>query len=187
MLSNSTTHDTRVILGSVDLDEASFDAHRNQFEEVLVFDNDVRLYQNLADHFKKDLRPVLKPFFTSNLVKAAQKQVEEGKKDQDSGKKSVKGPVILDNETTDKIAETDMVDLLKHDLQHDIDHNLVPEMITKSMRDITMDRSQAKEKIAKQVKQHDTIYTLQKEAVSPRAAKPKLKTREKLPSRFRML
>ena len=180
LLSNSTTHDTRVILGSVDLDEASFDAHRNQFEEVLVFDNDVRLYQNLADHFKKDLRPVLKPFFTSNLVKAAQKQVEEGKKDQDSGKQSVKGPVILDNETTDKIAETDMVDLLKHDLQHDIDHNLVPEMITKSMRDITMDRSQAKEKIAKQVKQHDTIYTLQKEAVSPRAAKPKLKTREKI-------
>lgn len=176
LLSSSTTHDSRVILGSVDLDEASFDAHRNQFEEVLVFDNDVRLYQNLADHFKKDFKPVLKPFFTTNLVKAAQKQVEEGKKDQDSGK----GPVILDNETTDKIAETDMVDLLKHDLQHDIDHNLVPEMITKSMRDITINRSQAKEKIAKQVKQHDTIYTLQKEAVSPRATKPKLKTREKI-------
>ena len=35
LLSNSTTHDTRVILVSVVLDEASFDAHRNQFEEGL--------------------------------------------------------------------------------------------------------------------------------------------------------
>ncbi|MCI1975560.1 MAG: phospholipase D family protein [Limosilactobacillus sp.] len=180
LLSNSTTHDTRVILGSVNLTEESFDAKRNQYEEILVFDNNIRLYQNLANHFKHDLKPALRPFFTTNLIKAAQKQIEEGKKDQKAGKNDVTGPVILDNETTDKIAETDMVDLLKHDVQHDIDHDLIPEMITKSMRDVTMDRSQTKEKIAKQVKQHDTIYTLQKESVSPRAAKPKLKTREKI-------
>lgn len=180
LLSNSTTHDTRVILGSINLTEESFDAKRNQYEEILVFDNNIRLYQNLANHFKHDLRPALRPFFTANLIKAAQKQIEEGKKDQKAGKNDVTGPVILDNETTDKIAETDMVDLLKHDVQHDIDHDLIPEMITKSMRDVTMDRSQTKEKIAKQVKQHDTIYTLQKESVSPRAAKPKLKTREKI-------
>lgn len=180
LLSNSTTHDTRVILGSIDLTEESFDDKRNQFEEVLVFDNNIRLYQNLHEHFKKDLKPVLKPFFTNNLISAAQKQVKEGQKDLVDGKQSKQGPVILDNETTDKIAETDMVDLLKHDLQHDIDHHLIPETITKSMRDVTMNRSQVKEKFAKQVKQRDTVYTLQKEAVSPRAAKPKLKTREKI-------
>ncbi len=180
LLSNSTTHDTRVILGSVDLTEESFDAQRNQFEEVLVFDNNIRLFQNLSDHFKKDLKPTLRSFFSANLVKAAQKQIEESKKDQKDGKQDKQAPVILDNETTDKIAETDMVDLLKHDVQHDIDHQLIPGMITKSMRDVTMNRSQDKEKIAKEVKQHDTIYNLQKEAVSPRAQKPKLKTREKI-------
>lgn len=180
LLSNSTTHDTRVILGSIDLTEESFDAQRNQFEEVLVFDNDIRLFQNLTDHFKKDLKPTLRSFFSANLVKAAQKQIEESKKDQKEGEQDKQAPVILDNETTDKIAETDMVDLLKHDVQHDIDYQLIPEMITKSMRDVTMNRSQDKEKIAKEVKQHDTIYNLQKEAVSPRAQKPKLKTREKI-------
>lgn len=180
LLSSSRSNDSRVILGSVDLTDESFDAKRNQFEEVLVFDNNTQLFQNLREHFKKDLGPTLRPFFSTNLVKAAEKQIEESKKDQPAGTTTKPAPVILDNETTDKIAETDMVDLLKHDVQHDIDHDLIPEMITKSMRDVTTDRSQTKEKIAKRVKQHDTIYTLQKESVSPRAAKPKLKTREKI-------
>lgn len=180
LLSNSTTNDTRVILGSIDLSEESFDDKRNQFEEVLVFDNNTLLYKSLLNRFKKDLKPSLRPFFSANLVKAAQKQIEESKKDQVAKGEDQAAPVILDNEVTDKIAENDMVDLLKHDVQHDIDHQLIPETITKSMRDVTMNRTQTKERIAKSVHQHDTIYNLQKESVSPRAAKPKLKTREKI-------
>lgn len=180
LLSNSRTHDTRVILGSVDLTEEFFDNNRNQFEEVLVFDDNVRLYQNLMDHFKNDLKPSLRPFFTNNLVKAAQRQLDESNKDKKAEEKSVNSVVILDNETTDKIAQEDMVDLLKHDVQHDIDHHLVSEDLPKAMRNVTVDRSLEKDRLAKEVTQHDTIYTLQKESVSPRAAKPKLKTREKI-------
>ena len=177
LLSNSETHDTRVILGSLNLDSASFDKERNQYEEILVFDDDIRLFQNLDNHYKNDIKPVLRPFFTENLLNAAQNQIDESLKDTKGTKNAV---VILDNEVTDQIAAADMTDLISHDVQKQIDENKIPAMITKSMRDITTNRSQDKEEAERQIQQHDTIYTLQKTAVSPRAAKPKLKSREKI-------
>lgn len=179
LLSNSTTHDTRVILGSLNLDKESFDKDRNQYEEILVFDNDIRLFQNLESHYKEDIRPALRPFFTENLLKAAQEQIDESAKD-NKGKPSQNAVVILDNEITDQIAAADMTDIISHDVQKQIDDKRIPSLITKAMRDITTNRSQAKEEAERQIQQHDTIYTLQKTAVSPRAAKPKLKSREKI-------
>ena len=179
LLSNHETHDTRVILGSIDLTADSFDKDRNQFEEVLVFDNDIRLFQNLSEHFKKDIRPVLRPYFTDNLLKAAQAQLDEGAKDQ---KQAVpeNQVVILDNDTTDQIAAADMTDIISHDVQKQMDAKIIPTTITNAMREVTTARSQTKDDIARDVKQHDTVYNLQKTSVSPRAAKPKIKTREKI-------
>ena len=179
LLSNHETHDTRVILGSIDLTADSFDKDRNQFEEVLVFDNDIRLFQNLSEHFKKDIRPVLRPYFTDNLLKAAQAQLDEGAKDQ---KQAVpeNQVVILDNDTTDQIAAADMTDIISHDVQKQMDAKIIPTTTTNAMREVTTARSQTKDDIARDVKQHDTVYNLQKTSVSPRAAKPKIKTREKI-------
>ena len=179
LLSNHETHDTRVILGSIDLTADSFDKDRNQFEEVLVFDNDIRLFQNLSEHFKKDIRPVLRPYFTDNLLKAAQSQLDEGAKDQ---KQAVpeNQVVILDNDTTDQIAAADMTDIISHDVQKQMDAKIIPTTTTNAMREVTTARSQTKDDIARDVKQHDTVYNLQKTSVSPRAAKPKIKTREKI-------
>lgn len=179
LLSNHETHDTRVILGSIDLTADSFDKDRNQFEEVLVFDNDIRLFQNLSEHFKKDIRPVLRPYFTDNLLKAAQAQLDEGAKDQ---KQVVpeNQVVILDNDTTDQIAAADMTDIISHDVQKQMDAKIIPTTTTNAMREVTTARSQTKDDIARDVKQHDTVYNLQKTSVSPRAAKPKIKTREKI-------
>ena len=179
LLSNHETHDTRVILGSIDLTADSFDKDRNQFEEVLVFDNDIRLFQNLSEHFKKDIRPVLRPYFTDNLLKAAQAQLDEGAKDL---KQAVpeNQVVILDNDTTDQIAAADMTDILSHDVQKQMDAKIIPTTTTNAMREVTTARSQTKDDIARDVKQHDTVYNLQKTSVSPRAAKPKIKTREKI-------
>lgn len=179
LLSNHETHDTRVILGSIDLTADSFDKDRNQFEEVLVFDNDIRLLQNLSEHFKKDIRPVLRPYFTDNLLKAAQAQLDEGAKDQ---KQAVpeNQVVILDNDTTDQIAAADMTDIISHDVQKQMDAKIIPTTTTNAMREVTTARSQTKDDIARDVKQHDTVYNLQKTSVSPRAAKPKIKTREKI-------
>ncbi|MCH3922788.1 ATP-binding protein [Limosilactobacillus sp.] len=178
LLSNSETHDTRVILGSINLDQKDFDKGQNRFEEILVFDSDIRLFQNLSEHFKKDIKPVLRPYFTANLLKAAQAQLDEGAKD----KQTTTGNqvVILDNETTDQIAAADMTDIISHDVQQLLDKKLIPEATTLAMREVTTNRSQTKEAIERDVKQHDTIYTLQKGSVSPRAAKPKIKTREKI-------
>ena len=179
LLSNHETHDTRVILGSIDLTADSFDKDRNQFEEVLVFDNDIRLFQNLSEHFKKDIRPVLRPYFTDNLLKAAQAQLDEGAKDQ---KQAVpeNQVVILDNDTTDQIAAADMTDIISHDVQKQMDAKIIPTTTTNAMREVTTARSQTKDDIVRDVKQHDTVYNLQKTSVSPRAAKPKIKTREKI-------
>ena len=48
------------------------------------------------------------------------------------------------------------------------------------IQDPIVDKTKDKEEAERQIQQHDTIYTLQKTAVSPRAAKPKLKSREKI-------
>ncbi|MGM9883001.1 MAG: ATP-binding protein [Limosilactobacillus reuteri] len=177
LLSNEETKDCRVILGSIDLDTASFENNANQYGEVLIFDNDRALFDNLMEHFKHDIKPVLRPFFSDNLLKAAQKQLAESNKDEQAAGNNV---VILDNDTTDQVAADDMTDIISHDVQQQIDNAIIPHETTIAMRNITMDRSQAKEAIARDTKQHDTIYNLQKSSVSPRAAKPKIKPRQKI-------
>lgn len=176
LLSNPDTGDTRVILGSIDLDQASFDDKHNQYSEILIFDNDKRLFENLMNHFKHDVKPVLRPYFSDNLLQAAQKQLDESAKDKSAGS----SVVILDNDTTDAIAVADMTDIISHDVQQQMDTDIIPHDTTIAMRNVTMDRSQVKEAIERDTKQHDTVYTLQKTSVSPRAAKPKIKSREKI-------
>lgn len=177
LLSNEETKDCRVILGSIDLNATSFENNANRYGEVLIFDNDRPLFNNLMDHFKRDIKPVLRPFFSDNLLKAAQKQRAESSKDEKAAGSNV---VILDNDTTDEVAADDMTDIISHDVQQQIDNAIIPQDTTIAMRNITMDRSQAKEAIERDTKQHDTIYNLQKTAVSPRAAKPKIKARQKI-------
>lgn len=177
LLSNEETGDCRVILGSINLDTDSFADHGNQYSEVLIFDNDKPLFNNLMEHFKHDIKPVLRPFFSENLLKAAQKQLDESAKDKTATGNNV---VILDNDTTDQIAAQDMTDIISHDVQQQMDNNIIPPDTTIAMRNVTIARSQAKEAIERDTKQHDTIYNLQKTSVSPRAAKPKIKTREKI-------
>ena len=79
LLSNPQTQETRVILGSIDLDEPSFDPNYNRFEDVYIFDNDP-LYDNLLNHFKLDLRPVLISYFSNHLLTKAQEQLQARKK-----------------------------------------------------------------------------------------------------------
>lgn len=177
LLSNEESGDCRVILGGIDLTAESFAKDRNQYSEVLVFDNDQRLFNNLLDHFKHDIKPVLRPYFSDNLLKAAQQQLDEIKKDQSAEGTSV---VILDNDTTDQVAAQDMTDIISHDLQQQIDSAIIPHDTTIAMRNVTTDRSLVKEEIERDTKQHDTIYNLQKLSVSPRAAKPKIKDRQKI-------
>ena len=81
LLSNEETKDCRVILGSIDLNATSFENNANRYGEVLIFDNDRPLFNNLMDHFKRDITPVLRPFFSYNLLTAAQKHRAESSTD----------------------------------------------------------------------------------------------------------
>ena len=78
LLSDDTGAQTRVILGSINLTAASFDEHHNQLEEVLVFDNSP-LYANFMQRFKNDLKPVLKNYFSTELLSAPQKPLDHEK------------------------------------------------------------------------------------------------------------
>ncbi len=173
LLGNPATKETRVILGSVDLTEPSFDVNANRFEEVMVFDNSP-LYENLLSHFKRDLRPVLHPYFTNELLKVAEKQLKALK----AAKGDNDNIIILSNDETDEISHREMTNLIVDDVQHQIDKQHLSAGITLAMRNVTDNRTQDQDKEERAIKQRDTVLMLEKEAVSPRAARPKIKKRE---------
>ncbi|EEU30846.1 hypothetical protein HMPREF0501_00251 [Limosilactobacillus coleohominis 101-4-CHN] len=173
LLGNPATKETRVILGSVDLTEPSFDVNANRFEEVMVFDNSP-LYENLLSHFKRDLRPVLQPYFTNELLKVAEKQLKALK----AAKGDNDNIIILSNDETDDISHREMTNLIVDDVQHQIDKQHLSAGVTLAMRNVTDNRTQDQDKEERAIKQRDTVLMLEKEAVSPRAARPKIKKRE---------
>lgn len=173
LLGNPATKETRVILGSVDLTEPSFDVNANRFEEVMVFDNSP-LYENLLSHFKKDLRPVLQPYFTNELLKVAEKQLKALK----AAKGDNDNIIILSNDETDDISHREMTNLIVDDVQHQIDKQHLSAGVTLAMRNVTDNRTQDQDREERAIKQRDTVLMLEKEAVSPRAARPKIKKRE---------
>lgn len=173
LLGNPATKETRVVLGSVDLTEPSFDINANRFEEVMVFDNSP-LYENLLSHFKKDLRPVLQPYFTNELLKVAEKQLKALK----AAKGDNDNIIILSNDETDDISHREMTNLIVDDVQHQIDKQHLSAGVTLAMRNVTDNRTQDQDREERAIKQRDTVLMLEKEAVSPRAARPKIKKRE---------
>lgn len=175
LLSNPQSQHTRVVLGSVDLIEPAFDPEYNRFEEVIVLDDDP-LFANLLEHFKLDLRPVLVPYFSNQLLTTAENQLKEQKKAGEEGG----NVIILPNEITDQLVEDEMTDLLVNDLQHQLDRNLLRADVTLGMRNVTLNRSRDVETAEREIKQRSAVLKLQKQAVSPRAARPKIKDREQI-------
>lgn len=172
LMANPVTKQTRVVLGSVDLTEPSFDSNANRFEEVMVFDNDP-LYQVLLNRFKKDFRPVLQSYFTNELLKVAEKQLKAIK----AADKDNDNIIILSNDQTDEIAQRELTNLIVDDVQQQIDKQHLSACVTLAMRNVTNNRTQDQDKEERAIKQRDTVLMLQKEAVSPRAARPKIKNR----------
>ncbi|WP_295730589.1 ATP-binding protein [uncultured Limosilactobacillus sp.] len=173
LLGNPATKETRVILGSADLTEPSFDANANRFEEIMIFDNSP-LYNSLLKHFKEDLRPVLQPYFTNELLRVAEKQLKALK----AAKGDNDNIIILSNDTTDEISRREMTNLIVDDVQHQIDKQHLSAGVTLAMRNVTDNRTQDQDREERAIKQRDTVLMLEKEAVSPRAARPKIKKRE---------
>lgn len=179
LLSNPVTGDTRVVLGSVNLTAQSFDEAANRFEEIIVFDNHP-LYQNLLNRFKEELRPVLQPYFTNELLTVAEKQLKANKAangNQDS-------VIILSNEETDEIVKREMTDLIVNDVQRQLDKQLLDPQATLAMRNVANNRTHEADEEERAIKQRDTVMMLEKESVSPRAARPKIKDRQQIAKRI---
>ncbi|WP_251546654.1 P-loop NTPase family protein [Limosilactobacillus caecicola] len=173
LLGNPVTKQTRVVLGSVDLTEPSFDSNANRFEEIMIFD-DQPLYDQLLKHFKEDLRPVLQPYFTNELLTVAEKQLKALK----AAKGENDNVIILSNDDTDEISQREMTNLIADDVQHQIDKQHLSAGVTLAMRNVTDNRTQDQDREERAIKQRDTVLMLEKESVSPRAARPKIKKRE---------
>lgn len=178
LLSNPVTGNTRVVLGSVDLTEPSFNSNANRFEEVFVFDNNP-LFNTLRNHFKEDIQPVLQPYFTNELLTVAEKQLKANKAENGDSDKVI----ILSNEETDKIAEKEMTNLIVNDVQRQLDKQLLSADATLAMRNVTANRTYDQDEEEKAIKQRDTVLMLEKESVSPRAARPKIKKRDQVAKR----
>lgn len=176
LMYNPTTDQNRVVLGSFDLTEASFDPAYNRFEEVLVFDN-ADLYDQLATHFTKDLLPTTKAYFTDELLSAAEGQLKALKQDQDAQGQKV---VIFSNEETDQIVQAELTNLLVKNVQKQIDADLIPSDTPLAMRNVTMDRTREREAEERLIQQRDMMLQLEKEAVSPRAEQPSLRSAEQV-------
>ena len=179
LLSNPTTEQTRVVLGSVNLTEDSFDPAHNRFEEALIFDNHP-LYESLNNHFKVDMLPVMQPYFTNELLNAAEKQLKALKKDKDADASQV---VILSNEETDRIAQVELTNLLVNDVQRQLDKELVDPELPLGLRNVTVNYATEKDEAERAIEQREMILKLEKEAVSPRAAHPKLRERAQINKR----
>ncbi len=174
LLSNPETHEQRVIITSANLTKQAFTDAQNRFEEVLVFD-DSALYDSMMVHFKTDIKPVVVPYFSESLLKAASHQLSESHK---KGRGS--NVVILDNDTAEAIAEDTLTNVLTADIPKQINDHIVSANYTRYMRDATMNRTADKERVRRQVQQGDILLQLQKESVSPRAAHPKIKAKQQI-------
>lgn len=178
LLANPVTGNTRVVLGSIDLKKDSFDPDANRFEEVLIFDNDP-LYGNLLNHFKEDIRPVVQPYFTNELLTVAEKQLKANR----AANGNNDSVIILSNEETDEIAQREMINLIVDDVQRQLDKQLLDPETTLAMRNVTANRTHDVDMEERAIRQRDTVLMLEKESVSPRAAHPKIKDRDQIAKR----
>ena len=89
----------------------------------------------------------------------------------------------LPSTKTDKIAEKEMTNLVVNDVQRQLDKQLLSADATLAMRNVTANRTYDQDEEEKAIKQRDTVLMLEKESVSPRATRPKIKKRDQVAKR----
>ncbi|MDN3536749.1 hypothetical protein QPX96_01725 [Limosilactobacillus fermentum] len=91
--------------------------------------------------------------------------------------------VILSNEETDRIAQVELTNLLVNDVQRQLDKELVDPELPLGLRNVTVNYATEKDEAERAIEQREMILKLEKEAVSPRAAHPKLRERAQINKR----
>ncbi|WP_056995271.1 ATP-binding protein [Limosilactobacillus equigenerosi] len=172
LLSNPTTEAKRVVLGINNFATASFTADHNQVETILIFD-DAQLFDQLQANFTDQVLPLVTNLFSADLLKAAETQMKAAK--------DTKNPVvILDNETTDALVESELTELLATTVDEHVKAGVLDKQAPLAMRNATINRTRERESEQRLIMQRDMLLQLEKEAVSPRAEQPGMRAKSQI-------
>lgn len=179
LLKNSTTGDTRLILGSANLSEQAFRKETHQFENILIFDNS-DLYRIYEDYLAKELSPFLTPFLPEKLLEMNAKRITQlMETDEESESIEEKEAVLLNNEEVELVKKTSIIATVK-DTEEKIQQGILSVEIKNEMRNIMDDRQEIERKQKENQKIEKLAYTLVKETIQPRKKEPTLKNEEAL-------
>lgn len=67
LLKNTLNNETRIILGSANLTDRAFNKNVAQFENILIFDNNL-LFDIYQDYYEKDISSILTNYFPKELM-----------------------------------------------------------------------------------------------------------------------
>ncbi len=98
--------DTRLIVGSANLSNTAFNQNSNQFENILIFDNN-ELFDFYKSYYENNLSKVLTNYISKDLLKLNIKQMKPIK---DKELKNIESIVVLDNDSINKIKEKNIVE-----------------------------------------------------------------------------
>lgn len=123
LLSNDTTKETRLIIGSANLFSQAFEPQYNQFEEVLIYDNSP-LFDLYQRRYFYDLEPILTDYISKNTFKIIQQRISDDSKlsEQD---KLITATIFTANDL-DNIQTSDLSDVVQT-LREDMKIGLIPE------------------------------------------------------------
>lgn len=170
LLENNRNKETRIILGSANLSEHAFNNTYNQFENIIILDNDP-LYDVYLEYYQKILRPVTINYFPKALLEINAKNL---KKLTRSDIKNIEEVIILSNEDIEKITERALEESLVS-VDEKIRLGIIPVGVTEEMRNIQDDRRN-EIRIEKEIKRKEDIaYLLTKESIQPRSKQATIK------------
>lgn len=172
LLENDVSKDTRIILGSANLSERAFNSTYNQFENIIIFDNDP-LYHVYLAYYLNILRPVTTNYFPKELLLINTKKLRKITKVDITNVDEV---IYLSNEELQKIKEKAIEETFTT-VSEKITLGIIPADIPEEMRNIQDDRRHEIKKEKEMKKQEEIAYRLTKEAINPRAKEAKIKSR----------
>ena len=170
LLKNNETRERRIILGSANLSEQAFDKRYNQFENIIIVDNDP-LYDIYLDYYLNSLRPITTNYFPKELLKI---NAEKLKKLTESDATNLDEVIFLDNEDIRKIKERAVEETIDT-IKEKINLGIIPVDILEEMRNIQDDKSNQVRAEKEIEKNEDIAYSLTKESISPRSKPAKIK------------
>lgn len=171
LMSHSETGDTRIVMGSANLSEQAFNATSNQFETVVVLDNNP-LYEVYDTYFKDELMPIMVNYMPKELMKINEKKIKTYQEREEDFTDEV---ILLNNKDLAKIKEKSIIETIE-ETENKVVLGLLPVNIADEMRNISDNRQEEEREQRRLQANEATAFTIVKEAVSSRSKVAKIKT-----------